>query len=109
MRRDRQRAVEVAAQAAGVRAVAPLAACFLPAFLLLGVVPVVASLAGDSSDVTRRVVHRRDATWAPAPSAPSPSAARTVDARACDPRRTTPVPMVGTAAAAAREGEPCAR
>jgi len=26
--------------------VAPLAACFLPAFLLLGVVPVVASLAG---------------------------------------------------------------
>ena len=47
MRRDRQRAVEVAAQAAGVRAVAPLAACFLPAFLLLGVVPVVASLAGE--------------------------------------------------------------
>jgi Flp pilus assembly protein TadB len=47
MRRDRQVAVEVAARAAGVKAVAPLAACFLPAFLLLGVVPVVASLAAD--------------------------------------------------------------
>ena len=47
MRRDRLRAVEVAAQSAGVRAVAPLAACFLPAFLLVGVVPVVAALAGD--------------------------------------------------------------
>ncbi len=46
LRRERQTAVEVAARAAGVRAVAPLAACFLPAFLLLGVVPVVASLAG---------------------------------------------------------------
>lgn len=47
MRRDRQGAVEVAARSAGVRAVAPLAACFLPAFLLTGVVPVVASLAAD--------------------------------------------------------------
>jgi hypothetical protein len=28
-----------------VRSVAPLAACFLPAFLLIGIVPVVASLA----------------------------------------------------------------
>lgn len=46
MRRDRRAAVEVAARSAGVRAVAPLAACFLPAFLLMGVVPVVASLAG---------------------------------------------------------------
>lgn len=46
MRRERQTAVEVAARSAGVRAVAPLAACFLPAFLLVGVVPVVASLAG---------------------------------------------------------------
>ncbi len=44
MRRDRQVVVEVAARAAGVKAVAPLAACFLPAFLLLGVVPVVAAL-----------------------------------------------------------------
>jgi len=46
LRRDRRRDVEVAARSAGVRAVAPLAACFLPAFLLLGVVPVIASLAG---------------------------------------------------------------
>lgn len=45
IRRDRRRDIEVAARSAGVRAVAPLAACFLPAFLLLGVVPVVASLA----------------------------------------------------------------
>lgn len=45
LRRERRIAVEVAAQAAGVRAVVPLAACFLPAFLLLGVVPVVAALA----------------------------------------------------------------
>jgi len=45
LRRDRRRTVDVAARAAGVRAVAPLAACFLPAFLLLGVVPVVVSLA----------------------------------------------------------------
>lgn len=44
--RDRRRAVEVAARSAGVRAVVPLAACFLPAFLLVGVVPVVAALAG---------------------------------------------------------------
>lgn len=46
MRRDRHRQVDVASRTAGVRAVAPLAACFLPAFLLVGVVPVVASLAG---------------------------------------------------------------
>lgn len=45
LRRERRITVEVAAQAAGVRAVVPLAACFLPAFLLLGVVPVVAALA----------------------------------------------------------------
>jgi pilus assembly protein TadC len=36
---------EAMARAAGVRSVAPLAACFLPAFLLIGIVPVVASLA----------------------------------------------------------------
>lgn len=47
LRRETRTAVEAAARAAGVRAVAPLGACFLPAFLLLGVVPVVASLAGD--------------------------------------------------------------
>lgn len=37
---------EADARRAGVRAVAPLGLCFLPAFLLLGVVPVVASVAG---------------------------------------------------------------
>ncbi len=46
LRREHQTVVEVAARSAGVRAVLPLAACFLPAFLLLGVVPVVAALAG---------------------------------------------------------------
>ena len=48
LRLVRTRDVQVAARAAGVRAVGPLAACFLPAYLLLGVVPVVASLAGDA-------------------------------------------------------------
>lgn len=45
LRRERRAVVEVAARTAGVRAVVPLAACFLPAFILLGVVPVVAALA----------------------------------------------------------------
>lgn len=36
---------EAAARASGVRSVAPLVACFLPAFILIGIVPVVASLA----------------------------------------------------------------
>ena len=44
-RRRRKSAVEVAARSAGARAIAPLAACFLPAFILLGIVPVVASMA----------------------------------------------------------------
>lgn len=48
LRLARTRDVQVAARGAGVRAVGPLAACFLPAYLLLGVVPVVASLAGDA-------------------------------------------------------------
>jgi pilus assembly protein TadC len=37
---------EAAARRVGVVAVAPLGLCFLPAFVLLGVVPVVAGLAG---------------------------------------------------------------
>ena len=46
--RERARwAAEAAARRAGVRAVGPLAVCFLPAFLLLGVVPVVASIVAD--------------------------------------------------------------
>lgn len=42
-RRDRRLRVEVAARSAGVKAVAPLAACFLPAFFLMGVAPIIAS------------------------------------------------------------------
>lgn len=45
VRRRHRAQLQVAARTAGVRAVAPLGACFLPAFLVLGVVPVVASLA----------------------------------------------------------------
>jgi pilus assembly protein TadC len=46
--RERLRwAAEAAARRAGVRAVGPLAVCFLPAFLLLGVVPVVVGVARD--------------------------------------------------------------
>lgn len=45
LRRASHAQIEAAARGAGVRAVAPLAACFLPAFMLLGVVPIVASLA----------------------------------------------------------------
>lgn len=42
--RSRRRAeLEVGAKAVGVRSVLPLMTCFLPAFLLLGVVPTVAS------------------------------------------------------------------
>jgi Flp pilus assembly protein TadB len=46
---DRRRALradaQAAAQRAGVRAVLPLGVCFLPAFVLVGVVPVVAGFA----------------------------------------------------------------
>lgn len=45
LRRAHRGVVQVAARAAGVRVVAPLALCFLPAYLLIGVVPIVASLA----------------------------------------------------------------
>jgi pilus assembly protein TadC len=42
--RDRRRAaLQQAARAVGVRSVLPLTTCFLPAFLLLGIVPTVAS------------------------------------------------------------------
>jgi pilus assembly protein TadC len=47
---DRRRALradaEAAAARAAVRAVLPLGLCFLPAFVLVGVVPVVAGFAG---------------------------------------------------------------
>lgn len=45
MRHTYRAEVEARARAAGVRAVAPLALCYLPAYLLVGVVPVVAGFA----------------------------------------------------------------
>lgn len=45
LRRDKRALADASARAAGVRAVAPLAACFLPAFFVIGVIPVVVSLA----------------------------------------------------------------
>lgn len=45
MRQAHRADVEARARAAGVRAVAPLALCYLPAYLLVGVVPVVAGFA----------------------------------------------------------------
>jgi pilus assembly protein TadC len=42
-RERRQAALQVAARSVGVRSVLPLMTCFIPAFLLLGVVPTVAS------------------------------------------------------------------
>lgn len=43
--REQRARADAAARKVGVRAVLPLAACFLPAFLLVGVVPVIASVA----------------------------------------------------------------
>ncbi|MFN8125017.1 MAG: type II secretion system F family protein [Candidatus Nanopelagicales bacterium] len=43
-RRDYFSRAQAAARAAAVRAVVPLAVCFLPSFVLVGVVPIVASL-----------------------------------------------------------------
>jgi pilus assembly protein TadC len=44
--REASRAASVAAaRSVGVKAVAPLGLCFLPAFVLLGIIPVVAGLA----------------------------------------------------------------
>jgi pilus assembly protein TadC len=42
-RADRRAALQVRARAVGVRSVLPLMICFLPAFLLLGVLPAVVS------------------------------------------------------------------
>lgn len=47
LRRERRAHVRAAAGALGVRLTLPLGACFLPAFVLLGLVPVVLGLAGD--------------------------------------------------------------
>ncbi|MFI2753581.1 type II secretion system F family protein [Cellulomonas sp. P22] len=46
VRRDRRRAAREAAARMGVHLVLPLGLCFLPAFVLLGLVPVMLSLAG---------------------------------------------------------------
>lgn len=46
-RRDAAHAAAAAAERAGVLIAGPLGLCFLPAFVCLGIVPVVAGLAGD--------------------------------------------------------------
>ncbi len=46
-RRRRSAASGAAAERAGVLIAGPLGLCFLPAFVCLGIVPVVAGLAGD--------------------------------------------------------------
>jgi Flp pilus assembly protein TadB len=47
LRADRAVAVQAAAQRAGVLIVLPLGLCFLPAFVLAGLVPVVVAVLGD--------------------------------------------------------------
>jgi Flp pilus assembly protein TadB len=47
LRSDRTAAVEAAARRAGVLIVLPLGTCFLPAFFLAGLVPVVVAVVGD--------------------------------------------------------------
>lgn len=49
LRNRRHAAAQTRVRAVGVAAVGPLGLCFLPAFLLLGVVPVVAVLIGERS------------------------------------------------------------
>lgn len=44
-RRVARSAAAARARAAGIRALAPLGLCFLPAFILLGVVPAIAGIA----------------------------------------------------------------
>lgn len=44
LRSARKATLETAARSAGIKAVGPLGLCFLPAFMLLGIVPLVASL-----------------------------------------------------------------
>ncbi|MCF1815802.1 type II secretion system F family protein, partial [Mycobacterium intracellulare subsp. intracellulare] len=46
-RHDAAHAATAAAERAGVLIAGPLGLCFLPAFVCLGIVPVVAGLAGD--------------------------------------------------------------
>lgn len=51
LREERASMLEVRARAVGVKAVAPLVACFLPAFILVAVVPVLGSMAVGLTDV----------------------------------------------------------
>lgn len=44
LRREQRSAVDKAARSVGVRATAPLGLCFLPAFVLIGIVPAVVSV-----------------------------------------------------------------
>lgn len=46
LRSEQRVAVESAARRVGVRAAAPLGLCFLPAFILLGLVPIVGGMVG---------------------------------------------------------------
>jgi pilus assembly protein TadC len=46
-RQDAVHAAAAAAERAGVLIAGPLGLCFLPAFVCLGIIPVVAGLAGD--------------------------------------------------------------
>ena len=41
-RRERRTQTQLRARSVGVKAAGPLAACFLPAFMLIGVVPTIA-------------------------------------------------------------------
>jgi hypothetical protein len=47
LRSDRAAAAEAAARRAGVLVVLPLGLCFLPAFVLAGLVPVIVAVLGD--------------------------------------------------------------
>ena len=51
MRAERAAAAAVRAQRAGVTAMAPLAACFLPSFVCLGIVPVLVGVARNTFSV----------------------------------------------------------
>jgi Flp pilus assembly protein TadB len=51
LRTERAAAAVVRAQRAAVAGVAPLSACFLPSFACLGVIPVIAGVAGQVSGV----------------------------------------------------------
>lgn len=55
LRAERAVALEAAARRAGVLIVLPLALCFLPAFILAGLVPVIVAVLGDVWSIERGV------------------------------------------------------